>query len=81
MLPEAGAKGAGVACQIEVALLQAKLQTDRGERAEAEDNFDRVEAWLGEADLSVEDRRCYQARLVGQSATGDSTWLPNMSLE
>ncbi|MBK6689052.1 MAG: hypothetical protein IPG45_31585 [Deltaproteobacteria bacterium] len=67
-LAEAGAKGAGVACQVEVALLQAKLQTDRGERAEAERNFERVAGWLGDGELSTEDRRCYEARLVGQRA-------------
>jgi hypothetical protein len=68
VMAERGAEQAGVACRMEVALLRAKLLTDDGQRAESEALFDAVEQWLASDELSLEDRRCYHARLVGQRA-------------
>lgn len=65
---QAGATAAGVACRLEVELLLAKLDTDRGDRAEAERRFDVAEGLLPEPTLRPEDRRAYHARLVGQRA-------------
>jgi hypothetical protein len=62
------AEQAGVACQIEVALMRAKLATDEGKRDQAESLFNQADAWLGSDSLGLEDRRCYHARLVGQRA-------------
>jgi hypothetical protein len=67
-MAERAAQRAGVACQIEVALVRAKELTDDGDRPAACALFDRLESWLGDAKLSEEDRRCYHARLVGQRA-------------
>jgi hypothetical protein len=67
-MAERTAEQAGVVCQIEVALLRAKLATDEGERDRAESLFDQAQAWLDSETLSPEDRRCYHARLVGQRA-------------
>ena len=65
---EACAEAAGVACQIEVELMRAKLLTDRGQRRTSQAIFDRVEAQLSSPELAAADRRAYHARLVGQRA-------------
>ncbi|MEZ4362693.1 MAG: hypothetical protein R3B48_21050 [Kofleriaceae bacterium] len=67
-MAERGAAQAGAACRLEVALLRAKLCTDAGDRATAEALFDAAEALLPSAELSLDDRRCYEARLLGQRA-------------
>lgn len=57
-VPAAHARG-HVVCRIEVALLQAKLRADAGDREAARRPFDAVEAWLGDPALREDMRPRY----------------------
>lgn len=65
-LAAARAPRAGAAAEAEVLLFAAYRATNRGERAAARADFDRVEALL--PDIEGADRWCYEARLLGQRA-------------
>lgn len=80
-MAERGAQQAGVACRIEVALLRAELCTDDDERAQSEVLFDAAERWLDDDELSVEDKRSYHARLVGQRAYHLTRPLPGQTAD
>ncbi|HEY6726471.1 MAG TPA: hypothetical protein VI197_20695 [Polyangiaceae bacterium] len=75
-LAEASAAQAGTACQVEVALLRAKLLTDAGDRDGSRLLFERIEAWLTAPELSTDARACYHARLIGQRAYHLTRALP-----
>ena len=60
------APSTGPAAEAEVELLMARIETDEGQRAQAQARFDHVERLLDA--MAREDRLNYRARLLGQRA-------------
>ncbi len=59
---------AGPAALAEIALLDAYVATNDGERARAEDHLDVAERAIELPDVDADDRACLRARLLGQRA-------------